>query len=219
MNRLGKIVVAILLLAGVMSGLLGFQNKIVGYAGDSISRYQMGFQSYELPFLPPQNVHIFGQDGLTCRQLQPLMKYMIPANADVAVLLGLPTNDISQGLSVYDHINCVWQIIGDLTSAGRNPNVKILLVNEHPFTQGNCVGDVRDLIDTYNQAYWNTPWPNNVTVVDTFTPNAGPDRWAIPSHIDGFCGVHPGPKMVWAGGWLYYTRALTQAVYVALRQS
>jgi GDSL-like Lipase/Acylhydrolase family len=190
--------------------------KHVTMTGNSIAQMQGGFQPYEFPFLPAQNVVIRGQYSYTCAMLLPTLSYVVPADSDVVVLID-STNDVLHGVAIADHVSCINQSIALLWQ--RNHQVKILLANTPPMGSGNCYGDFRDSIDTYNSAYRELvdsyrTGSISVGLIDVWTPSAGPDRWALPAAMTGACQIHPGPANQWTGGWLppYFTAAITEAV-------
>ena len=204
-----RLAVSLLLAASCYAQTIGF--KHVAITGNSIAQMQGGFQSWEYPLLPKSYVTIFGQYSFTCANLLPLIPYLVPVNADVAVLYEAGT-DVRRGFTPADHIACMESTVAVLQA--RNPNLIIVLANMQPWTQGNCYGDSRDLIDAYNAAYASEQWPAGVQVVDVWTPNILQDgsRWADPNDITGTCGVHPGPANVWTWSWAHFTAPVTQAV-------
>lgn len=182
----------------------------IAISGNSIAQMQGGFQRYEFPTIPPQNITIFGQYSFTCSQLLPLIPYMVPAAADIVILYDA-TTDVSRGTAPADHIACMEQTIALLK--GRNGRVHIILANVPPWTIDNCNGDYRDSIDAYNAAYASEPWPSSVQVIDVWTPNILQDgsRWADPNDINGACGIHPGPANQWTYSWQHFTIPAVQA--------
>jgi len=220
MPILGGVVFVMVLSLGLAQAQVP-PTKHVTMTGNSIAQMQGGFQPYEFPFLPAQNVVIRGQYGYTCNMILILLPYLVPANSDVVVLID-STNDVLRGVAVADHIACISQSITTLWQ--RNHKIKILLANTPPMGYGNCYGDFRDSIDAYNAAYVQLvnsykTGAISVSLIDVWTPNVQPDRWAIPAAMTGPCLIHPGPPNQWTGGWLppYFTAAITQAVKQALQ--
>ncbi len=206
-----KQLLVILICYGTMSAQVvgGFKHTTV--TGNSLAVFQGGFQSLEFPYLPVSYVTIFGQNGMTCEQLLPLIPFLVARNADI-VLLYNSTNDVRTGVQVSAHMTCMEQTVAVLLQ--RNPNIRILAANTPPWTEDNCYGDYRDSIDIYNAAYAREPWPAGVSVLDVWTPNVNPDtRWAIPADMTGPCGIHPGPANQWTNSWAHFTAPGTAAVY------
>lgn len=180
----------------------------IAVAGNSLARYQAGFQGPEFPHIPSRDVNIWGQDGLTCADLvyskngaPPLLLGMTSADDDVDVLY-LVTNDVLHNILPPAHVSCVTDAIAELN--GRNPNVQIVLVNEHPFRQGCGLADYRPQIAAMNQAYATANWPSFVHVVDEWTPNALPSGYGDPRFIQGPYCTHPGWPSVWSLSWGHF---------------
>ena len=181
----------------------------VGTGGNSVARYQMPFAQQEYPQLPRNDVWFAGQDGLTCQQLKPLLPLMA-RQVNVFVVYDI-ANDVRVQTPTDQLIQCLQDTITAIEL--RDPGVHIVLPNEHPWTQDNCIGDRRDLIDEYNAAIPQLA-SSSVTVVDVWTPNVLQDgsRWADPQYMTGFCGVHPGPAMQWSASWAHFVQPVVQAV-------
>ena len=190
----------------------------VAVVGHSFARYEEGFGQQQFPDL---SSWYDGQDGLTCAGMiqNNFVLGMVPPSSRSAVII-IATNDLVQGVLPSDHAKCLKKVVSILW--GRSPDLKIVLANTPPMAFNNCAGDYRAQITAYNLAYsqfvsgLNDP---RLTLLDEWTPNTMPfNGWAWPGAMTGFCGVHPGPALQWAGGWpSYWSPPLEKAVWSALQ--
>jgi lysophospholipase L1-like esterase len=159
--------------------------------GHSWIYLMQGFQPWAFPNIPSQHISIEGYPGYTCAQLLPLVASNVPANTD-AVFIMAATNDVIQRVPVNQHIACMQNMIDQLIS--ENPHMLIELANVPPLCQIS-LGDFRSAIGTYNQAYATLPqlYPNNVVLVDMWTPMVQTDGWGL-SNMFLSDGIHFGPN-------------------------
>jgi lysophospholipase L1-like esterase len=144
-----------------------------------------GFQPWAFPNIPSNHVSVQGYGGYTCEMLIPPLRSSVPPSTN-AVFLMTATNDVLENIPVDEHIACMQTIIGILI--GENPSMLILASNVPPL--GKNVKDHRDAISQYNQAYLTLPqmYPNNVKVVDMWTPMVDVNGWALANMFRD--GVH-----------------------------
>jgi lysophospholipase L1-like esterase len=165
--------------------------KIVLFGHSWVYRMQ-GFQAWAFPNLPSRHVSIAGYPSTTCAQLLPLLLSNVPASAN-AVFIMAATNDITQHVPVDQHITCIQNMVEELI--GQNPHILIELSNVPPLTYYTAqnLGDLRSDIATYNQAYAALPqqYPNNVVVVDMWSPMVKTDGWGLDNMFDTD-GIHFG---------------------------
>ena len=154
-----------------------------------------GFQPWAFPNIPSSHISIEGYPGYTCQQLLSLVSANVPASTN-AVFIMAATNDVIDGVSVANHIDCMKSMIGQLI--GLNSHIVILLSNVPPFAPVslNYYPDERRTIAAYNQAYASLPqlYPNNVVLVDMWTPLVDTSGWGLPNILDYPQGVHFGPN-------------------------
>jgi len=148
-----------------------------------------GFQPWAFPNIPSNHVSIQGFDGYNCSMLLQVVGQAVPASTN-AVFIMAATNDVLQGIPANQHIACMESMIDFLI--GENPNMLILVSNVPPI--GMNIGDFRYLIQQYNQAYLTLPtmYPNNVKLVDMWTPMVDTNGWALMNMFKD--GVHFGPN-------------------------
>jgi len=146
-----------------------------------------GFQPWAFPNIPSNHVSVQGYGGYTCEMLIPPLRSSVPASTNAAFLM-TATNDVLENIPVDQHMACMQTIIGILI--GENPNMLILASNVPPL--GKNVKDHRSDISQYNQAYLTLPqmYPNNVKVVDMWTPMVDVNGWAMANMFRD--GVHFG---------------------------
>jgi hypothetical protein len=79
---------------------------------------------------------------------------------------------------------------------GLNPHMVILLSNVPPFAPISLryIPDERLTVAAYNQAYAALPqlYPNNVVLVDMWTPLVDTTGWGLPNILDYGDGIHFG---------------------------
>jgi hypothetical protein len=162
--------------------------------GHSWIYLMQGFQPWAFPNIPSQRISIEGHYGYTCTQLLPLVLSDVPASTN-AVFIMAATNDVAEGVPVGTHIACMKDMIMQLIA--ENPHMLILLSNDPPFCINTLAlfGDKRSLIASYNQAYAELPqeYPNNVQVVDMWTPMADAQGWGL-ANMFLSDGAHFGPN-------------------------
>ena len=159
--------------------------------GHSWIYLMQGFQPWAFPNIPSQHIAVQGYPGYTCAQLLPLVAADVPADTD-AVFIMAASNDVFQRLPVNQHIACMQNMINQLIS--ENPHMLIELANVPP-TCTQSLGDFRSAIASYNQAYATLPqqYPNNVVLVDMWTPMVQTDGWGL-SNMFLSDGLHFGPN-------------------------
>jgi hypothetical protein len=154
-----------------------------------------GFQPWAFPNLPSRHIAIDGYPGYTCQQLLPLVSSDIPATTN-AVFVIAATNDIIQYVPVDTHIACMKTMIGEIIA--QNPHILILLSNVPPFSPASLqyIPDKRSVVAAYNQAYAGLPalYPNNVVLVDMWTPLVDTAGWGLSTILDYGDGIHFGPN-------------------------
>lgn len=210
----------------------GFAQTLVDITGNSIAQFQLGFQKWEFPSLPADEVNIWGADGFTCSDLlhDQYILEIVPADSQVIVLID-STNDIGTGVPVNVHMNCMYTTLSLLQS--RNSAVRIVVANTPPWTQWNpCLnngqgGDndpsIATNIEAYNAAYAD---PVNgleakfqhVMVADVWTPAVQPDGWAYPQYMQGPCGIHPDQAETWSASWDHFAWGYENLVLTGLQQ-
>lgn len=162
--------------------------------GHSWIYLMQGFQPWAFPNIPSAHVSIKGYSGYTCAQLLPLVRSDVPASTD-AVFIMAATNDIAQHVPLSQHMACMQNMIDELIS--ENPHMLIELSNVQPLCQSTVpvLGDLRSAIATFNQAYAAFPqlYPNNVVMVDMWTPIVQTDGWGL-SNMFVSDGAHFGPN-------------------------
>jgi hypothetical protein len=195
-------VLAMAITAGAQTGIPGTplipphaQRVNVVLFGHSWIWLMQGFQPWAFPNIPSSHIPIQGYPGYTCQQLLPLVAADVPASTN-AVFVMAATNDVIQGVPVSTHINCMKSMIGQMISL--NPHMVILLSNVPPFAPVslNYVPDERRAVAAYNQAYGSLPqlYPNNVALVDMWTPLVDTTGWGLPNILDAGDGIHFGPN-------------------------
>ena len=206
-----KTLAAIALLCAAMT-LQAQTSPQVVVTGNSIAQYEYGLQNHIFPSLPTTDVYIGGFPGYTCEQLEPaqVIQGLVfgggTRSPEVAVLIDT-TNDWALGTSPSDLMNCLKTTIQNLLDYKSSLQIVVLTTPPYTFLRPvGCpnYGDQRSLIEGYNDLMpqlQTVYFPNNVTVVDAFTPfESGDTGWANPSLMDGPCGIHPGPAYQWSGG-------------------
>ena len=162
--------------------------------GHSWIYLMQGFQPWAFPNIPSSHISIEGYPGYTCAQLLPLVAADVPASTN-AVFVMAATNDVLQGVPVGTHINCMKSMIGQLIAL--NPHIVILLSNVPPVgivTLHEGIPDERSAIAAYNRAYSTLPqmYPNNVVLVDMWTPLVDTIGWGLNNILDYGDGIHFG---------------------------
>jgi lysophospholipase L1-like esterase len=153
-----------------------------------------GFQPWAFPNIPSSHIAIEGYPGYTCQQLLPLVSADVPASTN-AVFIMAATNDVIQGVPVTTHVQCMKSMIEELIAL--NPHMVILLSNVPPLgiiTLQEGIPDDRSVIAAYNRAYptlYQT-FPNNVVLVDMWTPLVDTAGWALSNIVDYGDGIHFG---------------------------
>jgi GDSL-like lipase/acylhydrolase family protein len=178
--------------------------------GNSIAQYEYSLQTDIFPSLPANDVFITGHPGYTCAQVELALVFDVfgnsyePRNPEVAVLIDT-TNDWEHNTSPPVLMSCLIQSIQALLNV--KSRLQIVVLTTPPYVQHTpgCSdpGDKRALIESYNALMPSlaTEFPNNVTVLDAFTPfELGDTGWADPAKMTGPCGIHPGPAYTWSGG-------------------
>jgi lysophospholipase L1-like esterase len=154
-----------------------------------------GFQPWAFPNIPSSHIAIEGYPGYTCAQLLPLVSADVPASTN-AVFIMAATNDVIQGVPVATHIACMESMIGQMIAL--NPHMVILLSNVPPFAPISLdyIPDERRAVTAYNQAYASLPqlYPNNVVLVDMWTPLVDTTGWGLGNILDYGDGIHFGPN-------------------------
>jgi lysophospholipase L1-like esterase len=155
-----------------------------------------GFQPWAFPNIPSSHISIEGYPGYTCQQLLPLVSADVPASTN-AVFVMAATNDVIQGVLVTTHIECMKSMVGQLIVL--NPHMVILLSDVPPLgiiTLQEGIPDKRSVIAAYNRAYATLPqiYPNNVVLVDMWTPLVDTTGWGLANILDYGDGVHFGPN-------------------------
>jgi hypothetical protein len=193
-------VLALAITAGAQTGIPGtplipphaLRVNVVLF-GHSWIWLMQGFQPWAFPNIPSSHISIQGYPGYTCQQLLPLVAADVPASTN-AVFVMAATNDLIQNVPVGTHIDCMKNMIGRMI--GLNPHIVILLSNVPPFApiSLNYYPDERRTIAAYNQAYASLPqlYPNNVVLVDMWTPLVDTTGWGLPSILDYADGIHFG---------------------------
>jgi len=164
--------------------------------GHSWIYLMQGFQPWAFPNIPSSHIAIEGYPGYTCQQLLPLVAADVPATTN-AVFIMAATNDVLQGVSLRTHTDCMNSMIGQLIAL--NPHMVIVLSNVPPLgiiTLHEGYSDKRSVIGAFNQAYVNFPqlYPNNVVLVDMWTPLTDTAGWALNNIMDYGDGIHFGPN-------------------------
>lgn len=169
-----------------------FTVKVVLF-GHSWVWLMQGFQPWAFPNIPSPHIAIDGYPGYTCQQLLPLVAANVPATTN-AVFVMAATNDLIHGVPVATHIACMKTMLNQLI--GENPNILVLLSNVPPFApiSKQYVGDERSAVAAYNQAYALLPplYPNNVVLVDMWTPLVDVNGWGLANILDYADGIHFG---------------------------
>ncbi|MFI5116352.1 MAG: SGNH/GDSL hydrolase family protein [Terriglobales bacterium] len=171
----------------------GALNVKVVLFGHSWVSYMQGFQPWAFPNIPSQHISVKGHPGFTCAQLLPQVSSDVPASTD-AVFIMAAINDVALHVTLRDHMACMQSMINQLI--GENPHMLIELSNVEPLCQSTLggLGDLRSAIASFNQAYATFPqlYPNNVVLVDMWTPMVQTDGWGLSNmFVDG---VHFGPN-------------------------
>ncbi len=204
-KSISLVVMAFTLMVTGSAQTIGRLTKHITVSGNSIAQYQYPFAIIEFSSLAPGYAYIYGAPAFTCSEVYRELSFLVPADTDVAVLID-STNDVRTGVTISDHMACMNLSIAYLV--GRNPSIKIVVVNTPPWRQNNCyAADPRQVIAAYNAAYVDpvtglaAAWPGVVTVADAWSLIAGPDGWAIPNLMVGYCGTHPGVAYQWSVAW------------------
>jgi lysophospholipase L1-like esterase len=154
-----------------------------------------GFQPWAFPNIPSSHIAIDGYPGYTCQQLLPLVAPDVPASTN-AVFVMAATNDVIQGVPVANHITCMKSMIEQMIA--ENPHILILVSNVPPFApiSLNYIPDERTVVAAYNAAYAGLPalYPNNVVLVDMWTPLVDTVGWGLANILDYGDGIHFGPN-------------------------
>jgi len=161
--------------------------------GHSWIARMVGFQPWAFPNIPSQHIAIQGYGGYTCAELLPILLSNVPASTN-AVFIMAATNDVLKDVPVSQHIACIESMIGELI--GENQHMLILMSNDPPLCLSTVpsFGDLRSRIAAYNKAYAGLPklYPNNVQLVDMWTPMVDTNGWGLANmFVDG---VHFGPN-------------------------
>jgi lysophospholipase L1-like esterase len=200
-----KIVTVLILVVVVVAGANGqsFQQPLIPphalsvnvvLFGHSWIYLMNGYQPWAFPNIPSNHVAVQGYYGYTCAQLLPLVSSSVPASTN-AVFIMAATNDVAQGVPVATHIACMKNMVEQLIA--ENAHMLILLSNDPPFCLSTLplFGDKRSVIAAYNQAYATLPqlYPNNVQVVDMWTPMVDTSGWGL-ANMFLTDGAHFGPN-------------------------
>lgn len=161
--------------------------------GHSWIYLMQGFQPWAFPNIPSDHIAVHGYPGYTCAQLLPLVAGDVPASTN-AVFIMAATNDVIAGISVSQHVACMETMLNQLIA--QNSHVLILLSNVPPFAPISLreLPDERSRVAAYNQAYAGFPqlYPNNVLLVDMWTPLVDINGWGLPNILDYGDGIHFG---------------------------
>jgi hypothetical protein len=142
-----------------------------------------------------------GFNGATCAYLSPLIPTLVPLGTPVVALIE-GTNEIEQGVPASVTAACIGQQLVWLQL--NRPGIKIVLATVAPFSMGNCYGDYRSAIKSYNSAYQSLSASYGIRLVDISSAITMPNGWALESFMDGACLIHPGQPGIPNAGWTFF---------------